>query len=164
MISLYSPKLRLYIHIEVENSTIKKLRFSKVRGVYSREKTRKETRKDRARKEIMIAKDLKRYLAGEAVDFSNYSISLSTLTNFERAVLLETRKIPFGTTVSYSELANRIGIAAIRAVGNALAKNPVPLIIPCHRVIRKNGSLGGYSAGVDVKQKLLKIEGIKIRG
>ncbi len=147
MISFYSPKLELYIHIEIEDSIIKRLTLSKLpKGV--------------AKGGGRIAEDLKRYLDGEAVDFSKYTISLSTLTSFERAVLNETRKIPFGVAISYSELAHRTGTNAIRAVGNALAKNPVPIIIPCHRVIRKNGSIGGYVAGVDVKRKLLKIEGI----
>lgn len=106
-----------------------------------------------------LVKDLKEYLKGKKIDFSRYNVDLSMLTSFERAVLLEVRKIPHGETISYSELS---GTKAARAVGNALARNPAPVIIPCHRVLRKNRGLGGYSAGVDIKKKLLEIEGIKL--
>ncbi|MEM2933626.1 MAG: methylated-DNA--[protein]-cysteine S-methyltransferase [Methanocellales archaeon] len=146
MMSFYSPELELYINIEMGNGTVKRLIFS--RGPRGKEAKGR------------VIEDLKRYLNGEAVDFSKYSISLSNLTSFERAVLLETRKIPFGVAISYSELASRMGTSGIRAVGNALAKNPVPIVIPCHRVVHKNGSLGGYKGGVKVKQKLLEIEGV----
>lgn len=150
MNTLYSPKLELYINIEIKNGAIKRLMFSRT-PMGKKAKSR-------------IIEDLRRYLNGERVDFSKYTISLSSLTKFERAVLLETQKIPYGVTICYSELANLVGTSAVRAVGNALAKNPVPLLIPCHRVVRKNGSLGGYTAGVNVKQKLLEIEGIKMEG
>ncbi|MEM2924496.1 MAG: methylated-DNA--[protein]-cysteine S-methyltransferase [Methanocellales archaeon] len=147
MNTFYSPKLELYINIQMENGIIKRLMFSRA-PMGKEAKSR-------------VIEDLRRYLNGEAIDFSKYNISLSSFTQFERAVLLETRKIPFGVTICYSELAKLVGTSAVRAVGNALAKNPVPLLIPCHRVIRKNGSLGGYTAGVNVKQKLLEIEGIR---
>lgn len=147
MMSFYSPELELYINLEMRNDAVKRLIFSKVpRGEEARGR---------------VIEDLKRYLNGEAIDFSKYTISLSNLTSFERAVLLETRKIPFGVTISYSELAGRVETRGIRAVGSALAKNPVPIVIPCHRVVRKNGSLGGYKGGVKVKQKLLEIEEVK---
>ncbi|MHC1567190.1 MAG: methylated-DNA--[protein]-cysteine S-methyltransferase [Candidatus Syntropharchaeia archaeon] len=80
------------------------------------------------------------------------------MTEFERRVLLETRRIPYGETVTYSEIARRIGNpGAYRAVGNALKKNPLPIFIPCHRVVGKNG-VGGYKYGIDIKKKLLEIE------
>jgi len=104
--------------------------------------------------------DLIRYLSGEAVDFSGYEIDLSDLTDFEQRVLDEVRKIPHGSAVTYSTLAFRIGNPkAARAVGNALRKNPVPIVIPCHRVVAKNG-IGGYVFGVDVKRYLLELEGV----
>ena len=88
-------------------------------------------------------------------------LTLSRLSPFSRKVLNACSKIPFGKTVSYSQLARMIGSPrASRAVGNALAKNPIPLIIPCHRVIHSDGSLGNFSAsgGTSTKKKLLALE------
>ncbi|MBW6458062.1 MAG: MGMT family protein [FCB group bacterium] len=68
-------------------------------------------------------------------------------------------KIPFGASRTYTELASDIGIpGAARAVGNALSKNRIPILIPCHRVIRSDGHLGGYAGGIKIKEKLLQIE------
>jgi len=102
--------------------------------------------------------DLIRHLSGEVVDFSGYEVDLSGLTDFEREVLCETRKIEYGSVVTYSELAARIGKPnAARAVGNALSKNPLPIVIPCHRVVSKDG-IGGYAFGVEAKRCLLELE------
>ncbi|MBN2338758.1 MAG: methylated-DNA--[protein]-cysteine S-methyltransferase [Acidobacteria bacterium] len=80
-------------------------------------------------------------------------------TPFQRAVWRELEKIPYGTTLSYGELAARIGNpAAARAVGGANGRNPLPIVVPCHRVISGDGSLGGYTGGVDIKKFLLALE------
>ncbi|MCJ7777171.1 MAG: methylated-DNA--[protein]-cysteine S-methyltransferase [Sedimentisphaerales bacterium] len=92
---------------------------------------------------------------------SSVPIALDGLAPFVRKVLTACRKVPSGKTVSYSQLAEIIGKpGASRAVGNALAKNPIPLIIPCHRVIRHDGSLGNFSAigGTILKKRLLTLE------
>lgn len=103
--------------------------------------------------------DLIRYLGGEVVDFIGYRVDLSHLTDFEQSVLCETRKIGYGSIITYSELARAIGRPkAARAVGNALRKNPVPIVIPCHRVVAQNG-IGGYVLGIDLKRRLLELEG-----
>ncbi len=105
-----------------------------------------------------LYRDISRYLMGEEVDFSIYEPDLSNLTEFEQDVLNETRKIPYGTTITYSELADRIGSSGgARAVGQALSKNPYPIMIPCHRVVARSG-IGGYSGGVELKKRLLEIE------
>ncbi len=81
-------------------------------------------------------------------------------TAFQRRVWQELRTIPYGQTRSYSEIARRIGRpTAARAVARACATNPVPVVIPCHRVIRQDGSLGGYGAGIARKRALLSQEG-----
>lgn len=99
------------------------------------------------------------YFEGTCVGFSpNIPIVLEGFSVFVRCVLTACRDIRYGQTISYSQLAERIGrAAAVRAIGNALAKNPLPLIIPCHRVVYANGGIGGFSAmgGVDLKEKLL---------
>jgi methylated-DNA-[protein]-cysteine S-methyltransferase len=80
------------------------------------------------------------------------------LTEFERKVLLETLRIPRGRTVTYEELARGIGHPkASRAVGNALNENPLPIIIPCHRIVGKK-DIGGYAFGIKMKKKLLELE------
>jgi AraC family transcriptional regulator, regulatory protein of adaptative response / methylated-DNA-[protein]-cysteine methyltransferase len=81
-------------------------------------------------------------------------------TLLQRAVWVQLAKIPYGTTVSYSELAERVGFPrAVRAVASACGANPLPLVIPCHRVIAKDGTLGGFSlGGVAIKETLLAIE------
>tara|TARA_B100001287_G_scaffold155744_1_gene131010 strand:+ start:1007 stop:1282 length:276 start_codon:yes stop_codon:yes gene_type:complete len=85
-------------------------------------------------------------------------------TNFQRTVWKEISKIPFGETRTYKDLATAIGKPnSSRAVANACGKNPYPVIIPCHRVIRSDGKLGGYSGvgGVKKKKELLKLENVK---
>ena len=80
-------------------------------------------------------------------------------TEFQRKVWEQLAAIPFGETISYSELARRAGApAAVRAAGSANGKNPVSILIPCHRVISKDGSLGGYAGNLTRKQRLLEIE------
>ncbi len=81
-------------------------------------------------------------------------------TDFQRSVWQELQAIPYGTTISYKTLATRIGnLAAIRAVGRANGQNPVPIIVPCHRVIGADGSLTGFGGGIALKEALLKLEG-----
>ncbi|MFL3015455.1 MAG: methylated-DNA--[protein]-cysteine S-methyltransferase [Candidatus Neomarinimicrobiota bacterium] len=82
------------------------------------------------------------------------------LTPFYKRVLKEVYKVEYGSKASYGEIARRLGSAkAVRAVGTANSKNPLPIIIPCHRIISSNGGLGGYSGGLDKKSYLLGLEG-----
>jgi methylated-DNA-[protein]-cysteine S-methyltransferase len=82
-------------------------------------------------------------------------------TPFQQTVWAELQSIPYGVTISYRELAERIGKpAAIRAVGGANATNPIPIIVPCHRVIGADGSLTGYGGGIQIKEQLLRLEGV----
>ncbi len=101
---------------------------------------------------------LEDYFKGKKVNF-NAKLDLIGLPDFSRKVLNEARKIPFGKTTTYGEIAKRIGHPkASRAVGQALGANPLPIIIPCHRVIRKDKSLGGFAGGLKWKKKLLQLE------
>ena len=80
---------------------------------------------------------------------------------FTRRVLEQTSQIPFGETVSYKGIAGRAGNdRAFRAAGTALGSNPLPIVVPCHRVLHSGGGLGGYTGGLDIKRKLLAIEGV----
>ena len=110
----------------------------------------------------VLQEQITSYFEGACVDFGpDIPVALDELSVFSRGILTVCRDVRFGRTVSYSELANRSGRpTASRAVGGALAKNPLPLIIPCHRVIRTDGKMGGFSApgGVSLKKKMLALE------
>jgi methylated-DNA-[protein]-cysteine S-methyltransferase len=93
----------------------------------------------------------------------NASDSKTTInTLFEKNVILEVSKIPYGTTKTYKEIAKSLNCHAYRAVGTAIGKNPFPIIVPCHRVIRSDGKIGGFRGGTPMKVKILENEGIKI--
>jgi O-6-methylguanine DNA methyltransferase len=109
---------------------------------------------------IHLIDQMKAYMNGEKIVFQ-CTVNLSRYTPFQQHVLETCRKIPYGSSCSYTELAQLAGYpCAMRAVGNAMAKNPVPIVIPCHRILRSNGSLGGYSAGLSWKTSLLTLEEI----
>ncbi len=102
---------------------------------------------------------LHEYFAGERSRFE-LPVDLTRLSGFEQDVLECVRTIPYGEVVPYGEVARRIGSPkAARAVGNALNHNPVAIVVPCHRVVRADGSLGGYGGGVSYKRRLLSLEG-----
>jgi methylated-DNA-[protein]-cysteine S-methyltransferase len=104
-------------------------------------------------------KQLEEYLHGRRKEF-DLALDLNTCTSFQREVLLAAQNIPYGETRSYEQLAQMIGKPkASRAVGGALGGNPVPIVIPCHRVLAKDGSLCGFRGGVELKRQLLKLEG-----
>ncbi len=101
------------------------------------------------------------YASGMADDFSDVRLDPGHLTEFQSRVVKACRGIPYGATATYAELAARAGSPnAARAVGNCMARNPIPVLIPCHRVVGSNGGLGGYSAagGTNLKQRLLEME------
>lgn len=109
---------------------------------------------------------LEKYYNGYRVDFLDISISLAGITPFRQAALTWLRYLDYGTVSTYGYMAKACGFpGAARAVGAALAANPVPVIIPCHRVVASDGSLTGFSAagGIETKMKLLKLEGIEFR-
>ena len=107
-------------------------------------------------------RELQEYLAGRRERFE-VTVDLRHVTSFQRKVLAATSRIPFGCCASYSDIARRIGNPqARRAVGGALNKNPVAIVVPCHRVIAADGSIGGYGGGLNVKRTLFDIEGIDL--
>lgn len=107
-----------------------------------------------------LAADLRRYFAGDPMDFSGFEVDLDSRSEFERAVLAATRSIPYGQVRTYGQIARAIERPdAARAVGQALARNPACIVIPCHRVVAANGALGGFTGGIRWKQALLRLEG-----
>ena len=107
---------------------------------------------------------LRRYFAGERVAFPD-RLDLSSGTPFQRAVWGVVRAIPYGERRSYAAVAAQVGrLGAARAVGRAMATNPVPIIIPCHRVIGSDGSLTGFGGGLEMKRRLLDMEASAVSG
>lgn len=117
---------------------------------------------DGSSRAIRLERELTSYLKGRRRTFSRFPMDLTHLTPFTQKVLREVLKIGFGKRRTYSEIAKRIGHPhANRAVGSALGKNPLPLLIPCHRVGPVSGKIGGFYFGTRLKEKLLKLEGSK---
>lgn len=108
-----------------------------------------------------IKKELTGYLGGSKIDFTRYPLDISAGTGFQQRVWKKLLEIPYGETRSYKWLAEQVGSPnGYRAVGGANGRNPIPVIIPCHRVINSDGTLGGYSGGVWIKEWLLRLEGV----
>lgn len=113
----------------------------------------------RARSVPPVARELAEYFAGRRRRFG-IPVDLRGLTTFQRRVLRATSRIPYGEVATYRAIAISAGSPnAARAVGSALRANPVPLLVPCHRVVGSDGSLGGYSGGRRQKRALLALEG-----
>ncbi len=106
-----------------------------------------------------VIRQLRAYFTGARRAF-DLPVDLARLTGFQRRVLTATAAVPAGRVVSYGDIARRIGRpGGSRAVGQALGHNPVPIVIPCHRVIAAGGRIGGYTGGPGIKRALLRIEG-----
>ena len=104
---------------------------------------------------------MKAYFSGRRVDLTGIDIDTSGCSGFARAVLKTVQNIPYGHVMTYGEVARASGFdRAARAVGRVMALNPVPIVIPCHRVIAADAGLGGFAFGLDWKRKLLELEGI----
>lgn len=105
-----------------------------------------------------LAEDIRHYLEGKDIVF-HYRLDLIAATEFQKQVWHVVKNIPYGQTRSYSWVTKVLGLpGGARAVGQALARNPLPIIVPCHRVINSDGSLGGFSGGMELKRRLLQIE------
>ncbi len=116
-----------------------------------------------------VVDSIREYLDGKPVRF-DYTLDLTGTPEFSRSVLEAAREIPFGTLRSYKSIAQDVGSPrATRPVGQALSRNPIPIVIPCHRVVNSDGTLGGYSGGgTDMKRRLIEIEtgqiGLALKG
>ena len=137
-----------FLTLTEENGALTKLSFSRAEGENSESPLLCEARRQ-----------IREYLSGQRKAFE---LPLAPAgTAFQRRCFDALRAIPYGTAISYAGEALVIGRpGACRAVGSANGKNPLPILIPCHRVLRSGGKLGGYSAGLEIKRKLLALEGI----
>ncbi len=108
-----------------------------------------------------LGERMQRFLEGEALDFELTWAALETCSAFQQRVLRAEHQIPRGWVSTYNRIAAHLGVpGGARAVGNALARNPFPILIPCHRAIRADGALGGYQGGAAMKRTLLEREGL----
>ena len=111
--------------------------------------------------------DIVALLRGEASDLSTVALDMDGVPEFHRRVYDAARAIPPGETLSYGDIARRVGApGAARAVGQALGRNPFPIVVPCHRVLAAGGKIGGFSArgGIATKRRMLAIESARING
>lgn len=105
-----------------------------------------------------LARELDQYFAGKRREFE-IQADLRGLTPFYRAILRATARVPYGEVITYRAAARRAGNEkASRAAGGALSSNPIPIVVPCHRVVATDGTLGGYAGGLDAKRRLLALE------
>ena len=114
-----------------------------------------------------IVAAVRRYYEGEAIDFSHVPVDLGALNEFSRRIYLRLRDVAYGEITTYGALAKDLGIEdweGARDVGQAMGKNPVPLIIPCHRVLAAGNKIGGFSApgGAETKARMLELEGVRL--
>jgi methylated-DNA-[protein]-cysteine S-methyltransferase len=112
-----------------------------------------------------LIRDIKAYADGEEIDFSGVPVDLRGVDDFQQAIYGAARQLAFGETTTYGELAKRAGHAGLpRETGQALGANPVPLVIPCHRIVAAGGKIGGFSApgGSTTKEKMLALEGVRV--
>jgi O-6-methylguanine DNA methyltransferase len=112
----------------------------------------------------LVSNAIDDYFAGNFSALDAVPIDLTGLSQFRRDVIQSLRLIPPGEVMTYGELATKLGVNSARAVGQAVGSNPIPIISPCHRVVAADGTLGGYSGGIDNKRWLLSHEGIAPRG
>jgi methylated-DNA-[protein]-cysteine S-methyltransferase len=112
---------------------------------------------------LAVVRSIERFLEGEDVTFTLDDVALGSCATFQRRVLVAEHAIPRGSVASYGSIAAHLRApGAARAVGRALATNPFPIIVPCHRAIRGDRSLGGYQGGVAMKRALLEYEGVEV--
>lgn len=110
----------------------------------------------------ILGEKIQKFLNGEKIEIGLEVLDFNMCYEIQKKVLLAEYEIPRGWVSSYKRIAQIIGIPkGARVVGNALAKNPFPIIIPCHRAIKTNGELGGYQGGINMKRVLLEMEGIE---
>ena len=105
-----------------------------------------------------VARELDQYWSGKRREF-NVTVDLSPLTAFQRKVLAVTARVPYGELITYAKVARQAGNdRAYRAAAGAIGDNPIPIVVPCHRVVASDGTLGGYAGGLDAKRRLLQLE------
>lgn len=132
------------------------------KGIYRINLEEEEGASEEASELSLCLEQLEEYFAGKRKKFDTLTLKFEA-TDFQQSVWDALCSVPFGTTITYKQLAEKAGHPkAVRAVGTAMKINPIPIIVPCHRVLPSNGSLGGYAYGAERKKWLLQHEGITL--
>jgi O-6-methylguanine DNA methyltransferase len=152
-----------WVGIGFEGETVRATAIGPARDRVLEEIARRGAKEPASKAEAAPFVDLvRRAVEGEDVR-PNGRLRIEGGTAFQRAVWQAMTSIPHGATVSYAELARRVGHpGAARAVGQAVGSNPIPVLIPCHRVVASDGGLGGFGGGLDMKRALLRAEGVAV--
>lgn len=144
---MYAEPIGMYVIVEMDGKVVKTLEMTREKPAFEATGT-------------AVARAIGTYFrTGSDAGLLKFDFDRSGLTPFRVKIMEALRRVPAGETLTYGELAAAAGNpGAARAVGNVMARNPVPLLVPCHRVVATNG-LGGFTGGLDVKKKLLRLEG-----
>ncbi|OPY29284.1 MAG: Methylated-DNA--protein-cysteine methyltransferase [Methanocella sp. PtaU1.Bin125] len=146
---MYAEPVGLYVVADVDGRTVRSVEMTSRKPGFEPAGTG-------------FVRALERYFRTGKDVFGDYSPDYTGMTPFKKKVMQELRKVPAGETITYGELAAAAGSpGAARAVGNVMATHPVPLLVPCHRVVATQG-LGGFTGGLEIKRALLKLESAKI--
>lgn len=140
---------------------------------YMKSRMELEKKKEFFRKRKIIIKEdrrkfrleerlFQRYFEGKKEAFTSLPVDFVSGTAFQKRVWLEARKIPYGKTATYKSLAQRLNHRGYRSIGQTLSRNPLLIVIPCHRILGSDGSLGGFSAGLALKKYLLDLESKRV--
>ncbi|MGB9824124.1 MAG: 2-amino-4-hydroxy-6-hydroxymethyldihydropteridine diphosphokinase [Candidatus Hydrothermia bacterium] len=140
--------------------------YMAARGNFIVETSFREIKGRKEKHELLqeLKSKLQKYFQGEKIDFLEFPLNMQGITSFHQKVYHYLRNfVPWGHVITYGELAERVGCPkGARAIGNAMAHNPFPILIPCHRVLLKGNKIGGFGGGAEWKKYLLRIEGINI--
>ncbi len=130
-------------------------RFEEITEFFKRKSILLELQRKKFHREEKL---FSQYFEGKKEDFTSLPLDFISGTPYQRKVWLETRKIPYGKTQTYKSLAIKLNHRGYRSIGQALSRNPLLIVIPCHRVLSSDGSIGGFTGGLDLKKFLLRLE------
>ena len=130
-------------------------RFEEITEFFKRKSILLELQRKKFHREEKL---FSQYFEGKKEDFTSLPLDFISGTPYQRKVWLETRKIPYGKTQTYKFLAEKLNHRGYRSIGQALSRNPLLIVIPCHRVLSSDGSLGGFTGGLELKKFLLRLE------
>ncbi len=130
-------------------------RFEEITEFFKRKSILLELQRKKFHREEKL---FSQYFEGKKEDFTSLPLDFISGTPYQRKVWLETRKIPYGKTQTYKFLAEKLNHRGYRSIGQALSRNPLLIVIPCHRVLSSDGSIGGFTGGLELKKFLLRLE------
>ena len=141
--------------LSLASSLKNRSRFEEITEFFKRKSIPLELQRKKFHREEKL---FSQYFEGKKEDFTSLPLDFISGTPYQRKVWLETRKIPYGKTQTYKFLAEKLNHRGYRSIGQALSRNPLLIVIPCHRVLSSDGSIGGFTGGLDLKKFLLRLE------